>query len=89
MFCRAAKQHLEDRQNKQKKNRQKTFYTDSMLCHSHRNAALYSSQQIGPCVTRLGVTTIIDDRGEDCYAQPVQDAIRDRDWEPLENVSDT
>lgn len=42
-----------------------------------------------PCVTCLRTATIIDDRGEDCYAWPVQDAIRDCDWEPFENVSHT
>lgn len=32
------------------------------------NAALYSSQHTSPCVTSLRIATIIDDRGEDCYA---------------------
>lgn len=42
-----------------------------------------------PCVTSQRMATIIDDRGEDCYAWPVQDAIRDGDWEPFENVKVT
>lgn len=32
------------------------------------NAALYSSQHASPCVTCRRIATIIDDRGEDCYA---------------------
>lgn len=35
--------------------------------YSHK-AALYSSQHTSPCVTFLRIATIIDDRGEDCYA---------------------
>lgn len=32
------------------------------------NAAQYSSQHTSPCVTCLRMATIIDDRGEYCYA---------------------
>lgn len=31
----------------------------------------------------------LDDGAEDCYARAVEDAVRDSDWEPFENVSDT
>jgi len=32
------------------------------------NSAQYSAQHTSPCVTFLRIATIIDDRGEDCYA---------------------
>lgn len=34
----------------------------------HSEKQLYSSRHSGPCVTCLRMATIIDDRGEDCYA---------------------
>lgn len=62
---------------------------NSKKVHVGNHPGLYSAQHTSSCVTSQRMATIIDDRGEDCYARPVQDAIRDGDWEPFENVKVT